>query len=556
MNRSIQFRVLLVLALIPFLHGCTSKPEIQVDSIFYNGTVYTVDSSFSVQSALAIKDGKIVGIGSDDDILSTFYSTHVFDLNQKIVYPGLIDAHSHFYGFGKNMQELNLKNATSLEDVINKTITYAQSTTPAVIVGRGWNEENWITKGNISNTKLNLLFPTIPVVLQRIDGHAILCNQAALDLAGIDEDFYIEGGIAIKMGGYLTGLLVDQAAQIVLDRLPELSLAQKAKALKDAEQACFAVGLTTVTDAGLDEQTILLIDSLQRMGELSIRIYVMANPDTFAVTRLLKNKSITNNPLLNLRSIKLYGDGSLGSRGALLKHVYCDDSTTFGLIQHSPEYFKALIDYGYRNNLQVNTHCIGDSANKILLNLYADRLGGKNDYRWRIEHAQLVDTADLSMFSNFNIIPSIQPTHATSDAKMAKSRLCDLPSMNNAYLYNTLLKETGLVAFGTDFPVEDIDPISTFFAAVKRKTKDGNVFKPEEAIAPIEALRAMTIWAAYAGFMEDEIGSLEIGKTADLTIVSEDIISAYERGRIHNVMTVQSGKVVYTTGLLQPQVSD
>ena len=383
-----------------------------------------------------------------------------------------------------------------------------------------------------------------------------MCNQAALDLAGIDENFEIEGGVAVRMGYMLTGLLVDQAMEPVLSQLPDLSLPQKVKALKDAERKCFEAGLTMVTDAGLDESIILLIDSLQRTGELRMKVYAMANPDTNAVNRLLKNDNIRNNPLLNLRSIKLYGDGSLGSRGALLKHKYCDDSTTHGTQIMPTEFYQGIINYCYRNSLQVNTHCIGDSSNHDLLQLYANRLGGKNDLRWRIEHAQIVDSKDLHLFSENDIIPSIQPTHATSDASMAQHRLCNLPAMKGAYVYKTLLDETGLVAYGTDFPVEDIDPIATYFSAVKRRTKTGEVFKPEEAIGPRESLLAMTRWAAYACFMDQETGSLEIGKAADITILSENMIGAYERGSIHVEMTLSNGDVVYNNQRISKDIPE
>lgn len=542
-----------LLLVIATMFGCKSKPEVEVDSIFYNGKVYTSDSSFSIQSAVAIKGDKIVALGNSEDILSVYFSDNSYDLKGKAVYPGFIDAHSHFYGYGKNLQELDLKKTISLEDMIQKTVEYAQSTNPSYILGRGWNEENWTTKGNVSNNKLNLLFPDVPVILQRVDGHAVLCNQAALNLAGINENTVIPGGNIVKMGPFPTGVLVDKAAEKVLELVPDLSLAQKVKALKDAEKACFKAGLTTATDAGLDEETMLLIDSLQRTGELKIRLYVMANPDTAAVSRLLTNSALRENERLRFSAVKLYADGSLGSRGALLKHQYCDDSIAFGLIQHDSSYFKALVSYCYRHDLQVATHCIGDSANKLLLQYYGAELKGKNNRRWRIEHAQVVDTHDYHFFRDYSIIPSVQPTHATSDARMAQKRLCDSPAMTGAYAYKSLLNINGRIAFGTDFPVEDINPIATYFSAVKRKTKHNKVFKPEEIVSPQDALMAMTYWAAYAGFMENDIGSIEVGKKADLTILSEDMMTAYEQGRIHATMTVSDGQIVHSTGLLQPQ---
>ncbi len=543
--------LLLLVSVLATLTSCSKKDLIEVDTIFYNGTVYTCDSTFSVVSAVAIKDGRFIGIGNDDEILDQYISPRTVDLKKKPVYPGFIDAHSHFYGYGKDLQELDLKSATSFEDMINMTAAYGEKTNPSFIIGRGWNEEDWVVKGTISKVKLDILFPNTPVFLQRVDGHAALCNQTALDLAGITETTEFVGGRVEKMGPFLTGLLIDKAAEKVMERFPEPSLQQQIMSLIDAQNACYRAGLTLVTDAGLKESIILLIDSLQRTGALTMPVYAMSNPDTNAITRLLKNDNIRNNDRLQFSSIKLYADGSLGSRGALLKTSYCDDSTQIGLLQESIDYYRALIDYCYRNNLQVNTHCIGDSANGLLLGLYAEKLKSKNNLRWRIEHAQVVDLKDFDFFKQYDIIPSVQPTHATSDASMAKKRLCNHDNMKGAYAYKSLLNTTGNLALGTDFPVEEIDPIATFFSAVKRRTKSGDVFKPEEALSPKEALMGMTYWAARASFLEDRLGSVEIGKEANLTILSEDIMTAYEQGRIKNIMTVLRGDAVFSDNTLR-----
>ncbi|MFT5511717.1 MAG: putative amidohydrolase YtcJ [Bacteroidia bacterium] len=540
----------LILTLLLIFPGCNHADKQNVDTILFNGVVYTCDSAFTMAEAVAIQNGLIVATGSDMDIFDKFTSQHNIDLKKKPVYPGFIDAHSHFYGYGNDLQELDLKSCISFEDMINKTVAYAQASQPNFIIGRGWNEENWVVKGTINKTRLDILFPDIPVFLQRVDGHAALCNQAALDLANIDVNTFIAGGRIEKMGPFLTGIITDKAAGQVMDILPEPSLEQRKKALVDAQNACYKAGLTTVTDAGLELDIIVLMDSLLRSKDLSIQLYVMADPDTNSINTLLNNKVLMNNKKLGFHSVKLYADGSLGSRGALLKIPYCDDETQIGLIQHPIGFYKSLIAYCYKNNLQVNTHCIGDSANNLLLNLYGTHLKGKNDLRWRIEHAQVVDPIDFSLFSKFSIIPSIQPTHATSDASMAKKRLCDHPTMSGAYAYKSLLDETGLVAFGTDFPVESIDPIATFFSAVKRRTKTGEIFKPEEAIAPKDALLAMTIWAAYSCKLEDRIGSIEIGKIGNITILSDDMMTAYNRGRISTILTMSDGNIVHNSGVL------
>ncbi len=530
--------------------GCNQKPKQLVDLILYNGNIYTCDTAFNTVSAVAIQGGDIVAVGDDKHILKGFEGKKYIDLNQKPTYPGFIDAHSHFYGYGNDLQELDLKPSTSFSDMIDLTVAFAQKAQPNFIVGRGWNEENWVVKGTINKTRLDILFPNIPVFLQRVDGHAALCNQAALDLANIDINTFIEGGRIEKIGPFLTGLLVDKAAERVMQYLPEPSLEQKVNALIDAQNACYEAGLTTVTDAGLDQDIIVLMDSLLRSEALSIQLYVMSNPDTNALNALIGNKALMQNQKLGFHSVKLYADGSLGSRGALLKVPYCDDTTQIGLMQHPIAFYESIVDYCFKNNLQVNTHCIGDSANKLLLNIYGARLKGENDLRWRIEHAQVVDPENFSLFSQYAVIPSIQPTHATSDASMAQKRLCDHSTMNGAYAYKSLLEETGLVAFGTDFPVESIDPIATFFSAVKRRTKTGEVFKPEEAINPKNALLAMTKWAAYACRLDDKIGSIEVGKLANFTVLSEDMMTAYDRGRISNIMTISDGNIVFSNGTI------
>jgi predicted amidohydrolase YtcJ len=539
----------LFVVLVYILSGCSSAPKEKADFILYNGTIYTVDSAFSTCEALAVVNGSIVAIGSTDEVLDKYDASKTYNLEGQAVYPGFIDAHSHFFGYGKNLQELDLRKATSLEDMINRTVAYAQQTNPSVIVGRGWNEENWETKGNISKFKLDLLFPATPVFLQRVDGHAALCNQAALDLAGIDENFTIDGGRAVRMGTALTGVLVDKAADLVKDKLPELSLSQKVRALKDAEKNCLAVGLTSVCDAGQDAEIILLMDSLHRNNELKIRIYAMSNPDTNDVLRLLDHDF--NNRLI-MRSIKLYADGSLGSRGALLKQPYCDDSSTYGLLQNELSYYESMIAFCKNHNLQVNTHCIGDSANKLLLELYASQLDTENDLRWRIEHAQVVDPLDQHWFGDYNIIPSVQPTHATSDALMAQDRLCNSPAMEGAYAYRSLMNGCGMVAFGTDFPVEDIDPLATYFSAVKRKDRLGNVFRGKEALMPKDAITAMTRWAAYANFADQETGTIEVGKKADFTIVSDHLGNAFERSQVKVSMTIVNGEILFTNGSISP----
>ncbi|MCB9240318.1 MAG: amidohydrolase [Flavobacteriales bacterium] len=547
MNRSHTLSLLIFFLASGILQSC-SDPKKEVDTILYDGQIVLVDSAFSVVSAIAMNDGKIVAVGEADDILDEFIGREQYDLKGGVVYPGFIDAHCHFYAYGIDLQELDLKAAISFEDMIQKTVAYAEANNPAYIVGRGWNEEDWESHSTINKFKLDYLFPETPVILQRIDGHAALCNQAALNLAGIDDQTQIEGGIIEKVGGFITGIVVDQAAEMVFSQLPLPSRSQQIEALIAAEKACFRRGLTTVSDAGLPLSTIELIDSLQHLGKLSMRIYAMSNPDMDELHQLY-DTGIRNSEKLVLRSVKLYGDGSLGSRGALLKKPYCDQPGHLGLLQHDLSFYRAVMDFCLTKGLQVNTHCIGDSANNILLTEYANRLHGHNNKRWRIEHAQVVDPDDFHFFGDYSIIPSVQPTHATSDMYMAEERLCDADRMKGAYSYKTLYKENGLIAFGTDFPVENIDPLGTYLASTTRMGKKGETFRKEEGLPYQETIRGMTIWAAYANFMDEFTGSLEVGKCADLVVLSGDLEYVTKPGQVHVNGTMVDGKFVYLNGL-------
>lgn len=535
-------------ALVCAIGSCSQKEKEEVDFLFFNGLIYTADSSFSTFSAIAIKADQVVALGSDKDLKRRFNPRHSVDLKGKVVLPGLIDAHCHFLAYGQDLQELDLRQTVSFDDMIAKTVAYAQQYNPPFIVGRGWNEELWESKTTPTRFKLDALFPTTPVILQRVDGHAVLCNQAALDLAGIHERTVVEGGTIVRMGFNLTGMLIDNAADLVLKKLPPLSRQQQIEALLAAENACLRTGLTCVSDAGLEVDAIQLIDSLHKTGDLKIRVYAMANPDTTALKELLAVQKDFN-PLLTARSVKMYCDGAMGSRGALLKLPYCDKPDQRGLQLNSQRFFELMIDFCYRHGLQVNTHCIGDSANAMILKAYGHKLAGKNDLRWRIEHAQMVDHVDLPLFGRYSIIPSVQPTHAISDMYMVRERLCDDDRVEKTYRYKTLMAENGMIAFGTDFPVEGISPFATYYTATKRKGKNDTSFQVEEAVTHQDAILAMTRWAALANFMDNYTGSLAPGMKADLIVIDKDLKQMRNIDDVRNHLTMINGQVVYNSGM-------
>jgi predicted amidohydrolase YtcJ len=492
------------------------------DLIIYNAKIYTVNSDFQIVEAMAVADGKILALGSDDEILTDYSAQNQLDLNKKIVYPGFIDAHCHFYGYGENLyRRADLKETGSFDEVLQRLKEYHKTHPTEWVMGRGWDQNDWPGQNYPSIAELDKNFPDHPVYLIRIDGHAALVNTEALKRAGIDENTKIEGGEIMLQNG----LLVDNAMELVRGKIPEFEEHLKGDALQQAENNCFAVGLTSVMDAGLDKPTIDLIDSLQRSGKLKMRQDVMMSPEGEGFEEMLEAAPYKTDRL-HVHSVKMYADGALGSRGAKMLSNYSDDPGNTGLVVNPMAFYRDICKKAYEKGLQVNTHAIGDSAVRLVLDVYAEQLKGKNDLRWRVEHAQIVHPDDFEKFGKYNIIPSMQPTHATSDMYWAEDRV-GAERIKGAYALKDLLAQNGWIPLGTDFPIEDINPLYTFYAAVARKDlkqypEEG--FQMENALSREEALKGMTIWAAKASFEENEKGSLEPDKFADFVIFDKDIM--------------------------------
>ncbi len=508
-----------------------SQTKEKADLILFNGNIYTVDNNLGKATAFAVRNGKFIAVGNDHDILDHYSADDQIDAKGKAVYPGFNDGHSHFLGYGIwKMLYTDLVGTTSLENIIEILKTYDKEHDPEWLLGRGWDQNDWKDKTFPDNKLLNKAFPHKPVVLTRIDGHAVLANEVALKAADITASTKVEGGEVIVKNGKPTGVLVDNAADMMKNAVPSFSREQKEAALLKAQEDCFGAGLTTVTDAGLDKSDILLIDSLQQAGKLKIRIYAMMSPtqqnfDYFYAQEPWHKERLT------VSAVKLYVDGALGSRGALLLQDYSDDKGNRGLMMHHQDYYdkmcKKALDAGY----QVCTHAIGDSGNRVMLKTYAKYLKGKNDKRWRIEHAQIVAREDIHYFGDYSIIPSVQATHCTSDMYWAGDRL-GKERIKTAYAYNDLLKQNGWLINGTDFPIEGISPLRTFYAAVTRKDLKGwpeNGFQPENALSRKDALYSITLWPAKGSFDEKQKGSIEKGKAADFVILSKDLMTAGEQ---------------------------
>ncbi|MCY7309587.1 MAG: amidohydrolase [Chitinophagaceae bacterium] len=520
----------LIAAITLFLLSCSSKKK--ADLLVYNATIYTVDSSFSTAEAMAIADGKILATGKMADLEKEYDAAEKLDAGGKFIYPGFIDAHAHFVGYGLSLQTVNLMGTNSWEEVIEKVKTFAaenpvgQSDGQASwITGRGWDQNDWTEREFPTNEKLNELFPDRPILLRRVDGHAAIANQKALDLANIKAGDTLTGGEIEEMEGTLTGLLIDNAVGLVAEKIPDVTDEQFKKALQAAEKNCFAVGLTTIDDCGLGYGSVDRIKTLQEKGDLKMRLYVMLSDDKENF-KYLENKGTIKTDKLNVRSIKVYADGALGSRGACLLHPYTDKPDWSGFLLSSPAHFDSVANYISQKGWQMCTHAIGDSGNRTMLNIYAKYLKGKNDLRWRIEHAQVVNQNDFDLFGANSIIPSVQPTHATSDMYWAGDRV-GRERVKGAYAYKQLLQQNGWLPLGTDFPVEDISTFKTFYAAAIRKDAKGwpdAGYQMENVLTREETLRGMTIWAAKSNFEEKEKGSLEKGKFADFIILDTDIM--------------------------------
>ncbi|WP_025764246.1 amidohydrolase [Dyadobacter tibetensis] len=505
--------------------ACNSKQK--ADLIVHHAMLYTVDSVFTTAEAMAIRDGKVIAIGSNDEILKNYESQETVDAEGKAILPGFIDAHCHFTGYATDMWKCELTGTTSYEEVLQKMKAYSQSAPMEWLFGRGWDQNDWENKSFPTKRELDEMFPDRPVFLTRIDGHAALANQVALDRAGITAATQIVGGRIELKNGKPTGLLIDNAMGLVEIHIPPLSDSLTTAYYLKAQEYCFQQGLTGVHDCGVSEHTVELVDASQKAGKLKMKVFALLNDTKDYYERWIK-KGPYKTDLLHVGGFKVYADGALGSRGASLLHDYSDKSGWKGFLLSNPAHFDSLAQMLVKSNLQMCTHAIGDSGNRQILKAYAKVLKPGNDRRWRIEHAQVVNENDFHFFKDYNIIPSVQPTHATSDMYWAEDRL-GTERVKGAYAFKRLLGANGWIPLGTDFPVEYISPFKTFYAATARQDAAGfpaGGFQYDQALSREETLRGMTIWAAKAAFEEKEKGSLEVGKSADFILLDTNPMEA------------------------------
>ena len=510
------------------MSSCTHKTP--VDLIVHNAKIYTVDADFSMAEAFAAKDGKFVAVGSENDIMSHYTASEVVDAQGRAVYPGFMDGHCHFSGYAENLVRwADLKGCQSYDEVIERLKVHDSLHPAEWLLGRGWDQNLWNPAEFPDNQRLEKEFPGRKVLLTRVDGHAVLVSKKVLDLAGIDKNYRQDGGMALVKDGRCTGILLDNTADVAKALIPQMTREEKIHALLAAQEKCWEVGLRSVTDAGLDIETITLIDSLQEAGLLKIHVNAMVNPDDETMDYFM-GQGIIDKDLLTVRSVKIYADGALGSRGAKLIAPYSDAPETSGLILESDEFYRHVCQKAFNAGYQVCCHAIGDGGVHHIIDIYSEFLKGQNDLRWRIEHSQVVDEEDFKRYHDYSIIPSIQTTHCTSDMDWAGERLGP-ERIKNAYAYQCLLQQNGWLINGTDFPIEDISPIYTFYAAIARKHLDGTPtegFQMENALTREQALRSITIWVAKGCFLEHRKGNIEVGKDADYVILDRDIMTIKE----------------------------
>lgn len=527
----------------------------QADLLITNARVYTVDGRFTIAEAVAVKNSRIVAVGTTKDLRASWKATQTLDAKGKFVYPGFYDAHAHLYNYRRTLQYADLQGTTSYKQVLERLKAYRKANPQARwVIGRGWDQNDWSVKTFPTKEPLDSLFPDVPVCLTRVDGHALVANSKALALAGITEETRVEGGLVEKVNGRLTGIILDNAMDKVYMRIPSPTEQEVENAIIAAEKRCFAVGLTSVAEAGISHELVETYKKLYAEKRLNMRVYAMLTPTDENVERYLK-QGVYQTDYLTVRSFKVMADGALGSRGACLLEPYSDKPSTRGFLTVEPAWMERLVERVSKTPFQINTHCIGDSANRFILDLYGKYLGGtekrtaQKNKRWRVEHAQVVSRADIGKFREYGIIPSVQPTHCTSDMPWAGERL-GAERIKTAYSFNDLYEQRGIIALGSDFPVEDINPLYGFHSAVTRQdaqNKPKGGFQPDQALSRETALRGMTIYAAIAGFEEHLKGSLEVGKLADIVILDEDLLAApiEKLRKIKTLYTISGGVIVY-----------
>ena len=531
------------------------------DTIFINGNVYTVNEQKPHAEAIAVEKDRIVFVGSNEEA-KKLHGARTIDLAGKTLVPGLTDSHCHIFGIGQRELTLNLEGTNTLEDFLAKVKERAAKTERGKwITGRGWIETFWTPPQFPTRQDLDKIAPDNPVFLTRADGHASVANSTALKIAKIDKNTRNPFGGEIlkdKTSGQPTGMLLDNAMNLVEKTIPKLTAAERELALLTGINREIGLGWCEIQNAGSQEEDIDLIKKAFADGKIKIRFINCVYGPGADAQNFLKEGATLNafSHHFTQRTIKVIFDGALGSRGAALLKPYNDAPDTSGYLTEKPEELKPMFEEALRRGIQVETHAIGDRANRTILDLYEAALRAVppeqrkiREPRWRMEHAQIVDSADIPRFAKLGVIPSMQPSHAISDLFFAPKRL-GMDRLAGAYAWQSFLKSGSIICGGSDAPVERGEPMIEFYAAVARKSikgESGEGWHPEQAVSREQALKMFTIWPAYAAFEEKDKGTIEVDKLADFTVLSQDIMKIPEPEilKTHSEMTIIGGEIVY-----------
>jgi len=549
---------LLLPVLALFLLGLPAQAQPAADYIVHNATVYTVDPETPRAEAFAVRGDRLLMVGAEATVLAAYPDAERIDAGGRTIVPGLIDAHVHLMGLGRSLLQANLVGTPSKQAVIDTLTAFAADVPDgAWLQGRGWDQNDWGNGGFPTREDLDAAFPDRPIFLERIDGHAAWVNTAAIEqTVGMEALQAMEdpqgGSIRRDDDGVPTGILIDAAAGIIQSDIPAYSDDRLDDALTQALDRTTRYGLTSVHDAGITRADVERYQRFIEGGRFPVRLYGMigGRGDTF--DHFCETGTISTGDRLRVQSVKLYVDGALGSRGAALLEDYSDDPGNRGLLLKTPDQLRQDVMDAIRCGFQVNTHAIGDRGNRVTLDAYEatfDSLG-RGIGRHRVEHAQILHPDDLPRFAAMDVIASVQPTHATSDMPWAEDRLGE-DRIQGAYAWNSLKESGARLAYGSDFPVEDVDPIEGFHAAVTRQDASGmpeGGWLPQERTSRETTLHAFTLGAAYAAFQEQEIGSLEPGKKADFVILSQDIMQVPADDLLDTsvIATYVGGTLVYS----------
>ena len=534
-----------------------AAPPRPADLVVTNARIYTVDDAHPLAQAMAVRDGRVLFVGSAREAKAlTGPRTRVLDLAGRTVIPGMTDAHAHLLGLGQALRSVDLTGTRSYDEVVARVAARAKELPAGSwIVGRGWDQNDWGDTRFPTHDALSRAVPGHPVFLTRVDGHAGLANARALALAGVTRDTKDPEGGRVERGadGAPAGVFVDNAQELVEKVVPPLTRAETRAAVLAAVKEANRWGLTGLHDAGATRATIEVYEELAKAGSYDLRNYVMIADDSASIAHYMARGpgSELHGGRLWIRAIKLYSDGALGSRGAALLDPYADDPTNSGLLVSAPAHIQAVAARALAAGFQVNTHAIGDRGNRIVLDAYEQALGTRPlaDHRFRVEHAQILSPDDVPRFAELGVIPSMQASHQTSDMYWAGTRL-GVGRLSGAYAWRSLLASGVVVPNGSDFPVEQVNPLISFHSAVSRQdARDwpSGGWYPEQRMTREEALRSMTIWPAYAGFQEGVLGSLTPGKYADFVVLDQDIMRVPAELILQtNVLaTYLGGKAVY-----------